>query len=87
MIHSMSGGVLFDGELLTFVKVDGEAAGWYLSPVPVKVGEKVLVPFGNGSAEGNVIRLERCTAQTSPVPAKRAKTILRVLSLDERGEA
>lgn len=86
MIHSMSGGVLFDGEIFTFVKVEGEAAGWYLSPVPVKIGEKVLVPYANGSAEGEVVRLERCTAQTSPIPVKRARSILRVLSLDERGE-
>ncbi len=78
MIHSMSGGVLSDGELYTFAKVDGEAAGWYRSPVPVRAGDRVLVEAAV-PCEGVVLRVERCTAQTAPVPAGRAKEIVRIL--------
>ena len=53
MIHSLSGGVLSDGEVYTFAKVD--VAGtpcWYLAPFRVEVGANVLVPFGRENAEG-----------------------------------
>lgn len=76
MIHSMAGGVLSDGELYLFVKVDGEAAGWYLSLFPVKEGARVLLPFGAETREGTVLKVERCTAQTAPVPVKRALYLL-----------
>ena len=71
MIHSLSGGVLADGEVYTFAKVD--VAGtpcWYLAPRKVEAGNKVL---------GVVVRTENCTRQTAPVPVGRAKNILRIL--------
>lgn len=79
MIHSMSGGVLSDGELHTFVKADGEAAGWYLCPVPVKAGDRLLLPLGTGTCEGTAVKVERCTAQTAPISPRRAREVLRVL--------
>ena len=81
MIHSLSGGVLADGEVYTFAKVD--VAGtpcWYLAPRKVEVGHKVLVPVGRENAEGVVVRTENCTRQTAPVPVGRAKRIVRILS-------
>ena len=92
MIHSLSGGVLSDGGVLWFSKVD--VAGtpcWYLSPHTLAAGTRVRVPFGGGSAEGEVLRTECCTPQTAPVPVRRAKHILCVLSLPagshtDRGE-
>ena len=82
MIHSMAGGVLGDQEVHTFAKVEAEgASGWYLAPMRVAAGQKVLVPVGSGGrrAEGVVLRTENCTAQTAPVPLRRARRILRVL--------
>ena len=67
MIHSLSGGVLSDGEVYTFAKVD-------------EAGAKVLVPFERENAEGVVVRTENCTRQTAPVPVGRAKRIVRILS-------
>ena len=58
MIHSLSGGVLSDGGVLWFAKVD--VAGtpcWYLSPHTLAAGTRVRVPFGGGSAEGEVLRI------------------------------
>ncbi len=78
MIHSMSGGVLADGTVYTFAKV--EAAGsprWYLAPFSVSAGERVVVPFGEGEAEGVVLKTENCTRQTAPVPVNRAREIIR----------
>lgn len=81
MIHSLSGGVLSDGEVYTFVKVDLDGAPrWYLSPFSVKAGDKVIVPFGVAEErEGVVLKTETCTAQTAPCSVKRTLEILRVL--------
>ena len=81
MIHSLSGGVLSDGEVYTFAKVDLDGAPrWYLSPFSVKAGDKVIVPFGIAEErEGVVLKTENCTAQTAPCSVKRAREVLRVL--------
>ena len=81
MIHSLSGGVLADGEIYTFAKVksDGEAR-WYISPLPVKEGDRVMVPFNVlEEREGVVLKVESHTTQTAPCSVKRAPEILRVL--------
>ena len=47
MIHSMAGGVLGDLSVHTFAKVDvGGAPLWYLAPMRVTAGQKVVVPYG-----------------------------------------
>ena len=81
MIHSLSGGVLADGDIYTFVKVEVEGASrWYLSPLPVKEGDKVIVPLNLlEEREGVVLKVESHTVQTAPCPVKRAPEILKVL--------
>ncbi len=81
MIHSLSGGVLSDGEFYTFAKVETEeGARWYLSPVSVKAGDRVLVPFAVAAErEGIVLRVENCTAHTAPCSIKHTLEILKVL--------
>lgn len=81
MIHSLSGGVISDGTVYTFAKVEIDGSPrWYLSPFPVREGDKVIVPFQYiGEREGSVLKVENCTAQTAPCPVRRAPEILRVL--------
>ncbi len=79
MIHSLSGGVISDGNIYDFAKVRVEGAPrWYLNGCGAKEGDRVLVPVGYLSAEGVVERVESCTAQTAPVPVRRAAEILAV---------
>ncbi len=82
MIHSLSGGVItgYDKLLYVFVLIDsGIDSGvkrWYISPFPkIAVGDRVRVPCGSGSAEGEVLRVETVTAQTAPFPVKRTQEI------------
>jgi len=81
MIHSLSGGVIADNGPFTFAKVQTEdTIKWYLSPLPVKEGDEVLVPFGAfGEARGVVVKTETCSRHTAPVPISRAQEIIRVL--------
>lgn len=81
MIHSLSGGVLSDGESRLFVKVIAEGTPcWYLSPdLTVTAGDEVLVPFGRGTAQGRVERTMFADGKTSPVPLSRAKEICQVV--------
>ena len=81
MIHSLSGGVLSDGDIYTFARVEVEGtARWYLSPLPVKEGDRVLVPFGFlEEKEGVVAKVESHTVQTAPCSVKRTPEILKVL--------
>lgn len=82
MIHSLAGGVIADNELHTFLKVQAEdVPRWYLAPYALAPGRRVLVPVGHDgrAAEGVVLRTERCTRQTAPVPLVRARSVLRVL--------
>ena len=81
MIHSLSGGVLSDGDIYTFAKVDVEGASrWYISPLPVKEGDRVVVPLNLlDEKEGVVLKVESHTPQTAPCSVKRASEILRVL--------
>ena len=81
MIHSLSGGVLSDGGLYTFAKVEVEGAmRWYLSPLSVKEGDRVLVPVGIlEEKQGVVVKVESHTAQTAPCSIKRTPEILKLL--------
>lgn len=82
MIHSMSGGVIADGEVYTFAKVEVEGAPyWYLAPDSVKEGDAVLVPFGKSGAlqQGVVKKVERGTRQTAPYPMNRISSVEAVL--------
>ncbi len=80
MIHSLSGGVIAENGVVTFAKVRvGDMPCWYLAPFKVEAGQHVLVPYGGGTAEGVVERVENCTPQTAPVSVKRAKEILALL--------
>ena len=81
MIHSLSGGVLADGDIYTFAKVEVEGgARWYISPLPVKEGDRVIVPLNLlEEREGIVLKVESHTVQTAPCSIKRAPEILRVL--------
>ena len=82
MIHSLSGGVLADGGIYTFAKVDVDGTpGWYLAPRMLAAGTRVIVPFGRTGvrAQGRVVRCENCTPQTAPVPMGRGRSIVSVL--------
>ena len=78
MIHSLSGGVLADNGIYTFVKVEVEGAPrWYLAgEFRVKSGDRVRVSYCGKECEGAVLRTEDCTRQTAPVPLNRAACIL-----------
>ncbi|MBR7186525.1 MAG: hypothetical protein IKD43_03440 [Clostridia bacterium] len=78
MIHSLSGGVLFENGLHLFAKV--EILGvpyWYLAPFAVEVGDRVLAPLGKADRlmEGSVLKTELCTPQTAPFPMSRIKRL------------
>ena len=76
MIHSLSGGVLSDGSVMTFAKVQlSEGPRWFLAPFPVRQGDIVLAPVGEGTEEGVVLKTEFCTRQTAPIPVKSAKVL------------
>ncbi len=78
MIHSLSGGVIADGSVYTFAKVQLSAGPrWFIAPFPVAAGDRVLAPFGDGLEEGTVLRTEDCTRQTAPIPLKSAKFLER----------
>ncbi len=81
MIHSLSGGVIADGGIYTFVKVELEGAPrWFICPFPVKEGDRVLVPFNyTEEREGVVLKAENCTAQTAPCSVKRTPEIIKIL--------
>ncbi len=83
MIHSLSGGVIAENGVYTFLKVEvkGQTV-WYLtSERGAKAGGKVLVPFGEGDfpEEGTILKVEEATLQCAPVPAKHLKEILKLL--------
>ena len=81
MIHSLSGGVIADGNIYTFVKVELDGAPrWFISPFSVKEGDRVLVPVGYiEEREALALKVESCTAQTAPCSVKRTPEILKVL--------
>ena len=82
MIHSLSGGIIADYENLTYVLValnDGGKA-WFISPFPfIKPGDRVQVPSGHTSAEGEVVRVENVTKQTAPYPVNRTREVEKIL--------
>ena len=70
MIHSMAGGVLGDLGVHTFAKVDvGGAPLWYLAPMRVAAGQKVVVHGGLHRADRARSALPR--AEHSPRSARR----------------
>ena len=81
MIHSLSGGVIADGNLYTFVKVELDGAPrWFISPFPVKEGDRVVVPHNYiEEREAVVLKVESCTVQTAPCSVKHTPEILKVL--------
>lgn len=81
MIHSLSGGVIADGGIYTFVKVELDGAPrWFICPFPVKEGDHVLIPFNyTEEREGVVLKAENCTAQTAPCSVKRTPEIIKIL--------
>ena len=90
MIHYMGGGVIsqYDNLIYCFVEIsNGAEKGvkrWYISPfVLISVGDKVIVPSGSSTAEGEIKRIENVTAQTAPFPVKRTMEILSIAEEDE----
>jgi hypothetical protein len=79
MIHSLSGGVIENYDILIYAFVaiaGGEQKAWYISPFPkIAVGDNVLVPFGKTTLSGSVLRVEKVTKQTAPYPVNRTKEI------------
>lgn len=89
MIHSMAGGRLGNVDFSDYAKIEllqGSLAGkmfWYRSPfVELELNDEVIVPFGNDGLKvlGKVVRIDRAvSSQNSPVPASKAKSIIRIL--------
>lgn len=86
MIHSLSGGVIREKKYFDFAKVrfDSGEIYWYISTFEdLKAGDRVLVPVGrnNEETEAFVIRIDKhISEQVSPIPAKRAKKIIKILN-------
>ncbi len=80
MIHSLSGGVIADNTPFLCAKAEAEGEQrWFLSPFPVREGDRVLALFGAQEREGVVIKTEYCTRQTSPVPVRMLVPLLKKL--------
>lgn len=85
MIHSLSGGVIREKKYFDFAKVRFETGEvyWFISTFPeLKPGDKVVVPVGrdNVPTEAFVLRIDKhISEQVSPIPAKRAKKIIKIL--------
>lgn len=78
MIHSLSGGIIADYENLiyAFVAIDGGEKAWFISPFPlIAPGDRVKVPCGRASCEGEVTRVEHVTKQTAPYPVNRTREV------------
>ncbi len=82
MIHSLSGGVIKDGGLHTFVKVDfgNDVVRWFLcDDYPVEVGYNVIAPLGRQSARGVAVRVDKWVDERStPIPYKHAQSVISV---------
>ena len=82
MIHSLAGGVIREKKYFDFAKVKLETGElyWYISTIKtLKPGDMVVVPYGNEEAKAFVIRIDKhISEQVSPIPVKRAKTILKI---------
>ena len=89
MIHSLSGGELKLSSRYDFAKVtlvEGSEKGracWYICPYQnIGQNDVVLVPFGleNTPTKAVVLRVDNnVSEQTSPLPIKRMKKILKKL--------
>ena len=86
MIHSLSGGVIREKKYYDYAKVrfDSGEIYWYISTFEnLKPGDRVLVPAGRDEQkmEAYVIRIDKhVSEQVSPIPAKRAKKIIKILN-------
>ena len=84
MIHSCAGGVVHEKKLYDFAKVKIECTGqirWYISNNPLlRVGDKVVVPFGKEREKAVVLKLDKnVSEQVSPMPIRQMKEILQVI--------
>lgn len=81
MIHSLSGGVIAENGMYTFVKAQAESIWWYVCPFSeVKEGDKVLLSRGSKTFEGTVLKVERAVSnQCAPVPMNRAGKVEKIL--------
>lgn len=76
MIHSLSGGVIAENGLYTFIKVDVSGTPcWYLTDEKAEAGDIALVPYGkNGNLiRGEILKAEVCSRQTAPYPMNRIR--------------
>ena len=86
MIHSLSGGVLSENNIVDIAKVQFETGEiyWYICNIEnIKVGQIVLVPFGKSDkpTKAKILRIDKnVSSQTSPVPFSRMKEIICVLN-------
>ncbi len=88
MIHSLSGGVIKENGIYTFVKVAfcdppyDERPFWYICPFSeVEEGSFIHAPIGTRGAlaRGRVLKVERnLNEQLAPVPINRIKEIARL---------
>lgn len=90
MIHSLSGGIIADNDVLLYCKVEiceGTEKGtkrWYISPYPkIKQGDRVKVQCGfagnSQSVCGVVERVDKVTKQTAPFPVNRTREIEQII--------
>ena len=87
MIHSLSGGDLQKVSYSDYAKVEltqGNLAGkifWYKTRINgLQVGDDVIVPFGPDEMRvaGRVVKIDKnVSSQVSPIPAKKAREIIR----------
>ncbi len=79
----MSGGVIKDAPVYTFVKVifdgdDERRPYWYISDFAVEVGDAVSAPFGKADMprSGVAVEVERCGGQVTPISPRTAKKLI-----------
>ena len=84
MIHSLSGGVIKGEKTHRIVKVLTTAGErWYLcDEFAVSVSDKVIVPVGSGAETVEVVRVESVTETASPIPLKRAESVINIVFED-----
>lgn len=82
MIHSLSGGTIQNITYHNFAKVlleSGEIR-YYTYTIPLRIGDKVLVPFGTTTAQGVVQKLlPNCSSREAPFPVKHTREIIKKL--------
>ena len=80
MIHSLSGGVIQDITYHNFAKVllDSGEIRYYTYSIPLKIGDKVLVPVGNLTQVGVVQKLlPNLSLREAPFSVKHTREIIK----------